>query len=244
MLPLAAALTLLSVLSAGAVDYSATILADHPIAYYRLEETKRLQSRPTAAPRDFYQEPMRTTTSITTPTFLFWVGLASKPTRSRYPPHAGLTLYPFLIIPNSINPARSHLRFGPARSACQPVAITVVRIGNSPAFGPATTQSGWYVYQTPDVPSEFALVTPTGDVFIQTTNYTLFNWYHLAGTYDGTNMSFYVNGALIGTQKASSYVANSVNNANGCVFALGQRGDGYGNFDGQLDEAAFLTAMP
>ena len=113
-------------------------------------------------------------------------------------------------------------------------------IGNSPAFGTAT-QSGWYVYQTPDVPSEFALVTPTGDIFIQTTNYTILNWYHLAGTYDGTNMSFYVNGALIGTQKASSYVANSVNNANACVLALGERGDGYGNFDGELDEAAFYT---
>src|ERR1035437_5451695 len=39
LLPFAVALVLSGVRTAGAVDYPSTILADHPIAYYRLEET-------------------------------------------------------------------------------------------------------------------------------------------------------------------------------------------------------------
>ena len=39
MLPVVAALALLGAREAGAVDYPSTILADHPSAYYRLEET-------------------------------------------------------------------------------------------------------------------------------------------------------------------------------------------------------------
>src|SRR5208283_2255953 len=62
-------------------------------------------------------------------------------------------------------------------------------------------------------------------------------------TYDGTNMSFYLNGALVGTQSASGYTANSVNNAGVNPIALGNRGDasGYGAFDGNLDEFAYYT---
>ena len=39
LLPFAAVLVLSGVRTAGAVDYPTTILADNPIAYYRLEET-------------------------------------------------------------------------------------------------------------------------------------------------------------------------------------------------------------
>ena len=46
MLPFAAVLVLAGVRTAGAVDYPTTILADHPVAYYRLEETN---GSPTAA---------------------------------------------------------------------------------------------------------------------------------------------------------------------------------------------------
>ena len=38
MLPLAAALVLSGVRTAGAVDYSSTILGDHPVAYYEFQE--------------------------------------------------------------------------------------------------------------------------------------------------------------------------------------------------------------
>lgn len=38
MLPFAAAIALLGVRAASAADYPTTILNDHPVAYYRLEE--------------------------------------------------------------------------------------------------------------------------------------------------------------------------------------------------------------
>ena len=86
-------------------------------------------------------------------------------------------------------------------------------------------------------------MTPTGDVFINSPSYSVSTWYYLVGTYNGTVMRFYINGVEAGgsPQTASAYVANSVNNAGACVFGIGQRGDGYGVFDGNLDEAAFYT---
>ncbi|HWD93332.1 MAG TPA: LamG-like jellyroll fold domain-containing protein [Verrucomicrobiae bacterium] len=234
-LPFAAGLALLSVrTAAGAVDYPTTVLADHPLAYYRLEETSGTTAVDSGSTGNF---PGLYIANGSFP-FLGWPGLDTNSialSASQTPDYVAVGYYPELNQPGPFS----------FEIWARPVSVPTggnyrCPIGNSPAFGTAT-QSGWYVYQTPDVPSEFALVTPTGDIFIQTTNYTVFNWYHLAGTYDGTNMSFYVNGTLIGTQRASSYVANSVNNAGLCTFSLGQRGDGYGNFDGDLDEAAYYT---
>ena len=231
------AATLIS-LAAGAVNaaanYASTILADHPLAYFRLEETSGTAALDSSASGAF---PGTYVTSGSFPV-LAWPGIETNAialSASQGGNHVAIGYYPELNAPGPFS----------FEIWARPISIPTggnyrCPIGNSPAFGTAT-QSGWYVYQTPDVPSSLALVTPTGDVFIQTSSYTLFDWHHLAGTYDGTNMSFYVNGRLIGTQRASAYVANSVNNADKCVFALGQRGEGYGNFDGDLDEAAFYT---
>jgi Concanavalin A-like lectin/glucanases superfamily len=234
LLPFATVLVLAGVRTAVAADYSATILADHPLAYYRLEETSGTTAIDSSATGAF---PGSYIGSGSFP-FLGWPaietnGIAESAAQS--PDYMSAGYYDALNQPGPFS----------FEVWARPISIPTggnyrCPIGNSPAYGTAT-QSGWYVYQTPDVPSEFALVTPTGDVFIQTTDYTILNWYHLAGTYDGTNMSFYVNGTLIGTQKASAYVANSVNNVGACTFAVGERGDGYGNFDGELDEAAFYT---
>ena len=231
--PLAVAVLVASVRTASAVSYPATILADHPLAYYRLEET----SGTTAANSASGAFPGLYIVNGSFPT----LGLPGITTNcigvsaSQSPDYVAVGYYPEL---NQPGPFSFEVW---ARPASVPTGGNYrCPIGNSPAFGTGT-QSGWYVYQTPDVPSEFALVTPTGDIFIQTNHYVVNNWYHLAGTYDGTNMSFFVNGSLVGSQRASSYVANSVNNAGACTLSIGQRGDGYGNFDGNLDEAAFYT---
>jgi len=234
MLPFTAALVLALVRTASASDYPTTILADNPLAYYRLEQTSGTIAADSSATHAF---PGDYIVNGSFP-FLGWPGIDTNgiaESASQAPDYVSVGYYDALNQPGPFS----------FEIWARPISVPTggnyrCPIGNSPAFNTATF-SGWYVYQTPDVPSEFALVTPTGDIFIQTTNYTIFNWYHLAGTYDGTNMSFYVNGTLIGTQKASSYVANSVNNANQCTFAIGQRGNSYGNFDGELDEAAFYT---
>jgi hypothetical protein len=235
-LPFMAALALMmSIRAASALDYPSTVLADNPIAYYRLEETSGYVAADSSASGTF---PGDYIVNGAFP-FLGWPGIDTNSIAVSaslgFANYVSVGYYPELNQPGPFS----------FEVWARPVSIPTggnyrCPIGNSPAFGTAT-YSGWYVYQTPDVPSEFALVTPTGDVFIQTTNYSIGNWYYLAGTYDGTNMSFYVNGALIGTQRANAYVANSVNNAGLCTLAIGQRGDGYGNFDGELDEAAFYT---
>jgi len=220
--------------SAARADYFSTITNDNPVAYFRLEETNGTVAADSSASGAF---PGTYITSGSYP-ILGQPGIGTNSislSASQAPDYVTVGYYPAL---NQPGPFSFEIW---ARPVSRPSGgVYRCPIGNSPAFGTAT-QSGWYVYQTPDVPSELALVTPTGDVFISTTNYTLFNWYHIAGTYDGTNMSFYLNGALVGTQRASAYVANSVNNAGACVLGLGERGDGYGNFDGGLDEAAFYT---
>jgi len=227
---------LLGIRAASATDYSSVILADNPLAYYRLEETSGTTAIDSSSSGQF---PGTYINNNNGPfPFLGWPGIQTNAVALSSAEGGDYVAAGYYSQLNQPGPFSFEIW-------ARPISIPTggnyrCPIGNSPAYGTAT-QSGWYVYQTPDVPSEFALVTPTGDVFIQTTNYTVFNWYHLAGTYDGTNMSFYVNGVLIGTQKASAYVANSVNNSGACVFALGERGDGYGNFDGELDEAAYYT---
>jgi len=233
-LPLFAAALILSGIGAGAADYPTTILADNPLAYFRLEETSGTVAADSSASGAF---PGNYVTSGSYP-ILGQPGIDTNSvsvSSSQGPDYVTVGYYPELNQPGPFS----------FEVWARPVSVPTggnyrCPIGNSPAFG-TVTASGWYVYQTPDVPSELALVTPTGDVFISTTDYQLFKWYHIAGTYDGTNMSFYLNGVLVGTQKASAYVANSVNNAGACVFGIGERGDGYGNFDGGLDEAAFYT---
>jgi len=234
MLPCAASLILLLTRPASALDYPSTILADNPLAYYRFEETNGSVAADSSASAAF---PGTYVANGSYP-LLGQPGIDSNSIALSASTGNNYVTVAYNSALNQPGPFSFEVW---ARPISSPTGGAYrCPIGNSPAFGTAT-QSGWYVYQTPDVPSELALVTPTGDIFISTTNYKLFNWYHIAGTYDGTNMSFYLNGALVGTQRASAYVANSVNNAGACVFGIGQRGDGYGNFDGGLDEAAFYT---
>ena len=226
--PLAAALVLQGTLTAQAADYPSTILADGPIAYYRLEETSGTFAADSSASGAFPGTyvaagafPTLGQPGIDTNSIGLSASQTAAVTAGYYPELNAQAPFSFEIWarPTSI-PSDGNYR-------CP--------VGNFSGWG-AAVPSGWYIYQTPDVPSALALVTPTG-IWISTANYSVFNWYHLAGTYDGTNMSFYVNGVLVGTQDASVYVANTVANP----LALGQRGDDYGYFDGGVDEFAYYT---
>lgn len=215
-----AALVLLAAPAAKAAAYRDLILSDHPAAYYRLEET----ADPIAADssgNELYGvyagtpslgEPGIDTNSIS-------LGANGSYVSAGYYSQLN-TPGPFSIEawarPTSA-PSGGDFR-------CP--------VGN---FGGWGNPSGWYIYQTPDPGSTMTFIIQGTPVWIGT-GYSLFNWYHLVGTYDGTNGAFYVNGQLIGSASANGYIPNALN-----PFAIGQRGDGYGSFDGNLDEVAIYT---
>jgi Concanavalin A-like lectin/glucanases superfamily len=228
-------------IQAARADYPGTILADKPLGYYRLEETGGNtiavdSSASGAFPGTYVQNygsdgttvyPIEGQPGIDTNSIALSAAAASD--------YVAVGNYPQF---NQPGPFSFEIW---ARPTSVPTGGNYrCPIGNSPAYDD-TILSGWYVYQTPDVPSELAMVSPSAGVFITTTDYTIDNWYYIAGTYDGTNMYFYLNGVLVGSQNASTYVPNSANSSFTGPFAIGQRGDGYGNFDGDLDEAAYYT---
>jgi hypothetical protein len=224
-----AAVVIFGLPAADAATYPDTVLQDNPIAYYRLEET----SGTTAA---------------------------DSSTSGAYPGTYNVNgAYPQLAQPgidiNSISlqaatPSSVTAGYYADLNPQGPFSFEVwVRptsaptggdyrcpIGNFGGWGTGGGYgSGWYVYQTPNPGSGFAFIMAPTSVWISTA-YNLFTWYHLVGTYDGTNASFYVNGSLLGTQAANGYIANPAN-----ALGIGQRADGYGFWDGNLDEVAIYT---
>jgi hypothetical protein len=233
MLPFVAALVLSGIRTVSAADYPTTILADHPTAYYRLEETSGTTAVDSSASGAFPgvynvngSYPLLGQPGIDSNSIVLSVAQPASVTAGYYDALNQQAPFSFEIWAKPIST-------DPVNYRCP--------IGNFSGWGTAT-QSGWYVYQIPGAPTAFACITASG-VWITSPTISLFNWYHLVGTYDGTNMSFYLNGALVGTQSAAGYTANSVNNAGVNPIALGNRGDasGYGAFDGSLDEFAYYT---
>lgn len=232
MPPFVAALVLVSLGAASASDYVSTILADNPVAYLRLEETSGTVAADSSASGAFPgtyvmagSHPVLGQPGIDTNSISLSAAQSASVTMGYYAELNEQAPFSVEIWARPVSvPSGGNYR-------CP--------VGNFSGWGVANP-SGWYIYQTPDVPSALAFVTPSG-VWISTTHYTLLDWHHLVGTYDGTVMSFYVNGELIGTQDASGYVANSVENAGINSLALGDRGDAYGFFDGGLDEFAYYA---
>ena len=233
VMPFAAAFALLGIRAASAADYPTTILADNPIAYLRLEETSGSTAADSSASGAYpgvynYSGgfPVLGEPGIDTNSIALSAAQTASVTVGYYDALNQQAPFSFEIWarPTSIDPVNWR---------CP--------IGNFSGWGTAT-QSGWYIYQSPGSPTTFACITASG-VWITSPAITLLNWYHLVGTYDGINMSFYLNGVLVGTQNASGYEANSVNNAGINPIALGFRGDasGYGAFDGNVDEFAYYT---
>jgi len=227
-LPFLVALVL-SLPAAKAATYPDTVLADNPLAYYRFEETSGTTAADSSAsglyPGTYNVNgayPLLGQPGIDINSISLQAATASSVTAGYYPDlnPQGPFSFEVWVRPTSA-PTGGDYR-------CP--------IGN---FGGWATGggygSGWYIYQTPNPGSGLAFImAPTG-VWISS-GYTLFNWYHLVGTYDGTNASFFVNGALIGTQAATGYLANPAN-----ALGMGQRADGYGFWDGNLDEVAIYT---
>ena len=240
MVLLFAALALPGVRMASATDYPTTILADKPIAYYRLEETSGSTAVDSSASGAFPGDYNFSTDSLYPA--LGQVGIdtnsihvsASDPgyvtTASYYPELNAQAPFSFEIWaePTSLDPVNYR---------CP--------VGNFSGWN-TPTQSGWYIYQTPGTPCTFAFVMQPIGSWIAYSGVTPGQWYHLVGTYDGTNATFYVNGVAVAAPlNVAGYVANSVNNAGGFPLGIGERGDYSQFFDGNLDESCLIcTGTP
>ncbi|MCX6921629.1 MAG: hypothetical protein NT154_00185, partial [Verrucomicrobia bacterium] len=228
-LPLLAAIILFGLPAANAATYPDTVKADNPIAYYRLEETSGATAADSSASglypgtyNDGGAYPQLGQPGIDTNSISLSAAVAGFVTAGYYA---------------DLNPQGPFSFEVWARPTSTPTAGNYrCPIGNFGGWGTGGgSGTGWYVYQTPDSPSTFAFVTAPAGVWIST-GYSLFTWYHLVGTYDGANFSFYVNGGLIGSARHAGYLANPLN-----ALGIGQRADGYGTWDGNLDEVAIYT---
>jgi hypothetical protein len=104
---------------------------------------------------------------------------------------------------------------------------------------PYANASGWNFYQSPG-PASFWIFNMKNGTFAQATAVpiVLLQWYHLAATFDGSNVVFYVNGvARVNSSGNTSYLADHA--ADGQIGA----GDntGFLPFNGGVDEIAFYT---
>jgi hypothetical protein len=216
-LPLAVALTMLSVAAANA-DYPSTILADHPVAYYRLEEPNGSGTVADSSGNSFTG-------------YITYVAQADN-----------VTIYPQLGVPGidsnsclfatstgvgqgnidipwntTMNPTTDGTNGAPF-SAEAWVQATTQSGGygvplddnmeyNQPA--PYANSAGWNFYQTPGPTGTWSFsVRPNPGFVGNGPAVTLGEWTHLVLTYDGTNATFYVNGVAFGTFAAPGYLAN------------------------------------
>ena len=236
ILTLAAAFALAGIRAVNAADYPTTILADNPLAFYRLDETSGGTAVDSSASGAFPGAYNYSADGLYPELGLPGIDTNSIDLSEGDPSTVTAGYYDALNqqAPFSVEIWARPISTDPANWRCP--------IGNFSGWGTAT-QSGWYVYQAPGAPTTFAFIMVGSGAWITSPTIALLKWYHLVGTYDGTNASFYLNGVLVGTQNAAGYAANTVNNAGVNPIALGSRGDasGYGAFDGGLDDFAYYT---
>ncbi len=236
--PLLAASGLFAGTTANAAAYSSTILADQPIAYYRLEDPANSATI------------IDSSASGTFGGTVFFDDLGSFPKFEQ--PGIGSNSVSFhLYTPEGGTLQKSHIEvpFAPELNQAGPFTVECwVRptsvgtdyrcpVGNFGGWS-ADPAPGWHFYQTPGVgaTATWIWVQRGGNIWIGDKAVTKNKWDYLATTYDGTNINFYVNGVLSGSAKDTSPVLNTSQ-----PLTIGGNPAGGWNFDGNVDEVAFYT---
>ncbi len=247
---LTAALALLGARAAHA-DYPSLILSDNPVAYYRLEELPGATTAVDSSPNHFDATYVYDLDTNGVPDYpqLGRPGIATNSvyfhlyTDSGSVVHNGSITIPFQP---QLSPVAADGQHGAActfecwaQANTQPgdYSIPLSMFGKYET-GAYVNASGWNFYQSPGPSSVWILNFKNGGFIQSATPITLLQWYHLAGAFDGTNVTFYINGAPVGGPVAASgYLAD--HNFDGQIGA----GDntGFKPFDGSVDEVAFYT---
>jgi hypothetical protein len=242
MAPLTAVLALMATTAGKAESYHATILADQPVAYYRLEEQPgaltAVDSSSTGAFPGTYNYsanglyPVLGEPGIDTNSVYF---------RS-YVDDSGTEQDSYVEVPyapelNTRGPFSAEtwvraMSVGAAGSRRSPVCNFGGWTGNAP---------GWFFYQTPESGtnlSAWVFAMQGGGVWMQAGPINEYQWEHLVATFDGTNASFYVNATLIETAAVLNYTPNSTNS-----FFIGEAPTLQFQFDGDVDEVAIYNRV-
>jgi hypothetical protein len=127
-----------------------------------------------------------------------------------------------------------------AEGWARPTSVGLANDWRSPIgnFGGWGDSSGWFFYQSPGDPgpSSWIWVQKGGAVWLGGVPVRKNQWDHLVASFDGTTVTFYVNGVKSGSGDASTALPNS-----GRPFCIGQRADDTCYFDGNVDEVAIRS---
>jgi hypothetical protein len=239
-LALAATLWLLAVAAADAASYSATVLADQPAVYYRLEDPSGSTAVTNAAypgvydaiviPDDYgawpkFEQPGIGSNSVSFHLYTPEGGTAQKS-------HIELAYAPEL---NTAGPFTAECWVRPTSWGTGPNDWRCP-VGN---FGGWGDSSGWHFYQSPAVggASSWIWVQKGGNIWLGgDVAVTKNKWDYLAAIWDGTRITFYVNGVEDGSFTDPTPRPNS-----GQPFTIGGDPAGGWYFDGSVDEVAIYT---
>src|SRR5579872_6216104 len=245
--------TVTAVLTAKAADYPRVILAQHPVAYYRLDE-------PPGAALAHDLSPAHSHATVNAASGIISGGASGTPAQ-------GAALLPAIstnsavfsggansasiTIPYStaLSPVNSDgLTGGPFSCECWvrpaaaaavsgpmcPLSMAGVAIGGNYASG-----SGWDFTEAGS-PAKWQLTMRSQQGVIAlaaSTAVTAAQWNHLAVTWDGTTAKFYVNGAAAQSKPVPGYLA--VPNFAGTIGSGPNTGGE--NFEGAVAEVAFYN---
>jgi hypothetical protein len=238
---------LLSLGAARAASYHELILSDLPVAYYRFEELPGATVAADSSANHF-DATYNFNSNSTSPK----LGQPGIDTNSiSFSGKAGSSGSVTIPFQQELSPVTADGTHGApfsvecwAQPNAQPAgglyASVLGMFGRYTASGTYANASGWNIAQTPGPKSVWLFNMKNGPFFTTPAAINLLQWYYLAGVFDGTNLTFYINGLSQGSQKAASYLAD--NGADGQVGVTDNAGSPpYTVFSGGVDEIAFYT---
>ena len=251
LLPYAAALILAGVRSAGAADYPTTILADNPVAYYRLEEAN---GSPTVADSSVngFTGFVNYVTQADAITIYPQLGLAGIDTNSAmFATSTGVGQGDIDVPFNTtINPTTDGTNGAPFSTELWVQAIKqpsgyAVPLDDSSDFNqpiPWNNSAGWNFYQTPGPGSTWTFsLRPNPGLVFGGPAVTLGQWTHLVLSYNGTTAILYVNGVAAITTGVPQYLANPGTGPGSDMLVGEGPNTGQNPFDGGVDEIAVYS---
>jgi hypothetical protein len=238
---LGAAFLLAGVRTASAADYPTTILGDKPVAYYRFEDPSGSSTATDATGNGYdgaYSYDSDVNGNVDYPK-LDVVGIDTNSVLfHNYTDTNALAHSESMVVPNNsaMNPAGPFSIEFWARPTSDANTYRVP-VGNFAGY--SFNSGGWQFYQSPGTPGTWIWSVNGGAAFMQAGAVVKNQWAHIVGVYDGTNLTFYLNGVAAVTQSFPTYAVNN-SGVNGLVVS-GDPSTGWGNWEGYIDEVAVYT---